>query len=128
VALAAGSTLLIDSGPQGKHLHAVLLGPVRIEGYGNSPRFVLVGITTRYPAPRHFDPACVLNVGDHRFVERECFAAYRFARADPVEHIEKMVRSGTWREHDPCSAELLARLCAGARASDHLRADLQALF
>jgi hypothetical protein len=127
VALAAGSTLLIDSGPQGKHLHAVVLGPVVIEHQGDVPQFVLVGITTRRQGAHH-DPACTLNVGDHRFIRHESFAAYRFARAERVAHVEAMVRSGAWREHEPCNAALLARLVAGARVSDHLRGDLQALF
>lgn len=126
--LVAGSTLLIDSGPAAlKHLHVVVLGPMQIPGNGTAPHFVMVSITSRRQGA-HFDPACVLVAGDHPFVRHESFAIYRLARAERVDHIERMISSGLWQEREPCSPQLLKRLIDGARQSDHLRGDLQRLF
>lgn len=125
--VAVGDTFHIPSGPTGSHLHVVALGPVVIPGYGSAPMIILVGMTTTR-AGAHHDAACELSVGDHPFVQHPTFMAYRWARVERESDVIAWAANGTWRSGDKCSQDLVARIEQGARASDFLRADLQALF
>ena len=48
------------------------------DGTGNGKRILIVNATTDYKT-RNTDPACLLNVGDHSFIVRESYVAYRYA-------------------------------------------------
>jgi hypothetical protein len=124
--LEPGSTFLVPSGPQGKHLFFLVLGPLILPEYGKSPHVVSVGASTIHQWG-HYDPACVLQVGDHPFISHQSYIAYRYARIDPASHIEKMI-GGTWPERERCSQELLDRIIHGVTISKFAPRDLKEIF
>ncbi len=126
--VAAGSMLLIDSGPGTlKHLHCVVLGPLLAPGRGRADHFVLGCICSRHDGA-HYDPACPVLPGDHPFVSHESFVAYRFTRIERVDHVQRMIDSGVWLIKAPCSDALLERMRDGARVSRFASRDVAALF
>lgn len=106
-----GQTLLIPSGP-GLHLFFLILGPVVLADYGPSPQLAMASATTLRDGIPH-DPACVLEAGEHPFVQHRSYVAYRYMRLDTSQHVEKMVSSAVWKTHETCSADLLRRIVAG---------------
>jgi hypothetical protein len=109
--LAPGQTLLVPSGP-GRHLFFLLLGPVILPGYGPRPQIAMASATTlRGGVP--FDDACVLNPGDHPFIQHRSYIAYRYLRIDTADHVDSMVVTAGWLPHEPCTPELLGRIIAG---------------
>lgn len=124
---ASGDTLLVPSGPSGLHLFIIALGPSVLSGYGATPQVLMASTTTiRDGIP--YDPACVLNVGDHPFIQRASYIAYRYIRLDPVAHIEHMVRSASWLPRESCGAELLQRVVAGVHLSKLTPREFKRLF
>ena len=108
---APGQTLLVPSGP-GLHLFFLILGPVVLTDYGTSPQLAMASATTLRDGIPH-DPACVLEPGDHPFIQHRSYLAYRYLRLDTSQHVENMVGSAVWRPHEPCSAKLLRRVVSG---------------
>ena len=108
---APGQTLLVPSGP-GLHLFFLILGPVVLADYGSAPQLAMVSATTLRDGVPH-DPACVLEAGDHPFIQHRSYLAYRYMRLDASTHVEKMVSGAVWKPHDPCPADLLQRIVAG---------------
>lgn len=115
MALRPGDACLIPSGPN-KHLHFILLGPRRFQGWPPQDHMLLVNVTSIKQGIPH-DPACVLKAGDHERIHHPSFIAYRHARLDPVAHVTRMLEVGTWVSMKPASAELLARLLNGLTTS-----------
>jgi hypothetical protein len=108
---APGSTLLVRSGDV-FHLHFIVFGPVVLDGYGPLAQVAMVNATTlREGVP--YDPACVVEAGEHAFIKHRSYLAYRHMRVDTSTHVEHMVRSGAWTARDPCSPDLLHRIAAG---------------
>lgn len=110
-----GQTLLVPSGP-GLHLFFLTLGPVVLADYGSAPQLAMVSATTMRDGVPH-DPACVLEAGDHPFIQHRSYLAYRYMRLDASTHVEKMVSGAVWKPHDPCAADLLQRIVAGVYQS-----------
>ena len=107
-----GETLLVPSGPSGEHLFLMLLGPAVLPGYGPNPQVAMASITSiRTDIP--FDGACILQPGEHPFVQHPSYVAYRYLRLDGEPHIARMVASSVWRVHQPCAPLLLQRVVDG---------------
>jgi hypothetical protein len=106
-----GQTLLVPSG-SGLHLFFLILGPVVLADYGSAPQLAMVSATTLRDGIPH-DPACVLEAGEHPFIQHRSYLAYRYMRLDSSLHVEKMVSGAVWKPHDPCAADLLKRVVAG---------------
>lgn len=106
-----GQTLLVPSGP-GLHLFFLILGPVVLADYGSAPQLAMVSATTLRDGVPH-DSACVLEAGEHPFIQHPSYLAYRYMRLDSSLHVEKMVRDAVWGPHAPCAADLLQRIVAG---------------
>lgn len=123
---APGCTLLVPSGP-GKHLHVVVLGPVVVQGYGTAPQVAMVSVTSKRPGI-HCDAACEIAPGEHEFVQRESYVAYRYLRIDAEAHAAKLIGDGIWTAHAPCSAALFERIRAGVCASQFTRGEFRQLF
>ena len=123
---AAGQTLLVPSGP-GLHLFFVILGPVVLAEYGLSPQLAMVSATTLRDGIPH-DPACVLQPGEHAFIQHRSYVAYRYMRIDASRHVEKMVGAAIWKPHDACSPELLQRIVAGVCRSRLTPREYQRIF
>lgn len=107
-----GSSLLVPSGPSGLHLFVIALGPLVLDDYGSAPQVLMVSATTLREGLPH-DDACILEAGDHPFIQHRSYIAYRYARLDSASHVEKMVASQIWHPKEPCSTELLDRIITG---------------
>jgi hypothetical protein len=106
--ITPGNTFLLPSGKDKNHLFFVAIGDIFLPEMGNSPHLALVNATTLYEGAPH-DPACILEVGEHPFIQHRSYIAYRYTRLDPRPHIERLA----WNRHQDCSPELLARIVAG---------------
>lgn len=113
-----GSTLLIPSGPKDghKHLFAVMITPTGVDGYGKEP-IVLMACVTSVKEGVTNDDTCVLNNGDHPFIEHSSFIDYRFTRLEKAKFVETKVQSGEFIEKEPCSPDLIKRIIQGALKS-----------
>ena len=111
---AAGSTLLIPSGPEGNHLYIILNDPCVFKG-GVYEECIMVGISTIRKAP--YDNTCVLTPGCHDFVKEESYVAYKHARVDWASHIEEMVRVNTFMSNVPIENDVLQLIIDGLRRS-----------
>lgn len=89
---APGQTLLVPSGP-GLHLFFLILGPVTLADYGRVPQVALVGATTLRDGIPH-DTACVLEAGEHAFIQHRSYLAYRYMRLDSTPACRE---DGPWR-------------------------------
>ena len=114
---AQGKTLLIPSGtqidPNKRHLF-VILTDVCAEG-----QHLLVSLS-RIREGVHFDPACVFEPGEHRFVRDRSFAAYRLARIEPAEKLIRHVEAWDFTPKDDMPVPLVDRMRAGIEASDFI--------
>lgn len=122
-----GQTLLVPSGPSGLHLFVLALGPLPIQGYGPTPQIAMVSSTTlRDGVP--YDPACVLEPGDHPFIQNRSFISYRHMRLDGHDHVLAMVNACIWAPHQPCSSELLQRIINGVCLSKLTSREYKRIF
>lgn len=113
-----GNSLLIPSGPREghKHLFALMLNPTIVDGYGSKPVVLLACVNSTVngiPA----EDACVLQAGEHPFIEHDSFVDYRFTRIEQSETVEKRVEEGVFLVKDACSPDLLKKIVGGALKS-----------
>lgn len=121
-----GDTLLMPSGPD-LHLFVLVLGPVAMAGYGKAPQIVLVNVSTiRDGVP--FDPTCIIEPGEHPFIQKRSYVVYRHARVEAVPHVSRLVADATCHPHVPCPAALLGRVAAGICASRMTPREFKRIF
>ena len=72
-----------------------------------------------------FDDACILEVGDHPFVQHQSYIDYRFCELRPADEIEAKVQEGTLVPHGDCSIALLRRIIASADASKRISREMK---
>jgi hypothetical protein len=113
---SAGATLLVPSGPEGKHLFVVLCDPVVLQGYGPNPCVVMVNLSTVRPGIP-YDSTCVLKAGEHPFVTQDSYVVYGAMRVDRVSDLAQRVAQGYFTAHEPMPAQVLARIQAGRTVS-----------
>ena len=112
-----GATLIIPSGPGGKHLFIILNEPKDFAGYINSS--VLVNVSSVRKAP--YDDTCILESGSHPFIKQRSYIAYRHARVDREERLIQKVSASLFKPHDPLDDELLRRVQNGLYESPQTR-------
>jgi hypothetical protein len=75
---------------------------------------ICVNVTTRQS---HSDTTCILKPGDHSFVRHESVINFSDAREMPIDLVEQALQARTRQfvcePHDPCDANLLARIQQG---------------
>ncbi|MDQ8758141.1 hypothetical protein RCO27_18090 [Sphingosinicella sp. LHD-64] len=76
---------------------------------------VIVPIVTRH---ERSDSSCVLNVGDHPFINRESCASYDFAQVVSLNDTNQQIAKGHIKLRASVSADVLYRLQAGFVLSD----------
>ncbi len=123
--ISVGKTFLMPSGQNKEHLFFVILGPVDIE-FLPRQQFLLVNATSIRP-DIPYDDACILNAGDHPFINTTSYIAYRYARLETKNHLEQLLGI-VLKPHADCSPELLERIIDGARKSRQIRKELKVLF
>jgi hypothetical protein len=109
-----GCTLLIPSGtlldPDGKHLFVVLTNPC--EG----GHHLLASISSVKPNRAH-DPTCILEAGEHPWLDRKSYVFYARVRQVPHAGLIKCVRSGLYIPKENCDEPVLKKICAGVTES-----------
>ncbi len=109
-----GCTLLIPSGtafnPDGQHLFVVLTNPC---GAG---QHLLVSISSVKPN-RSYDPTCVLQAGEHPFLDRQSYVFYAKIQQRPGAGIISCVKSGLFIPKEDCDASVLKKICDGVTDS-----------
>jgi hypothetical protein len=109
-----GCTLLIPSGtifnPDGRHLFVVLTNPC--EG----GLHVLASISSVKPN-RSYDSTCVLQAGEHPFLDRQSFVFYAKIQQVPHAGIIRCVKSGLYIPKENCDATVLKRIGEGVTES-----------
>jgi hypothetical protein len=66
------------------------------------------------------DPSCILDAGDHPFVQHRTCIRYDMARIVRDADLERHVASNTIRLHERVSADILERIRQGAAASPYI--------
>lgn len=123
-----GACLLVPSGPGNKsHLFTIVLGPEQWVGYGGNDQVVMVSITTVKPDFPH-DTACVIQAGEHPFIEHESYVYYREARIDSAAHVDNMIATMGWHPKEPCSPALRNRIMQGMMISKRVPRHIKLLF
>lgn len=113
-----GNTLLVPSGPQDGHMHlfALMLDPCVVDGYGSKP-FVLMVCVTSVVNSTPADDSCLLQKGDHPFIDHDSFVDYRFTRVEQVEVVQERIQKGVFIEKEACSPALIKKIIQGALKS-----------
>ena len=105
----------------------MILGPLTVPDRGSAPHVAMVSFSTVRPPLPH-DAACEVQAGDHPFIRHASYAVYRDVRIERADHVAAMVEKAVWRPHEPCSAELLARLRAGVCTSRLVSREVKRMF
>lgn len=123
-----GASLLIPSGPNEKrHLFALMLDPVQVNGKGSRPCVLMACVVSVKDGVQHED-CCLLGPGDHPFIQHDSFVDYRFTRLEFADDVQGRVQDGTFIEKDDCSPELLKRIVAGALKSRRISREYKRLL
>lgn len=114
IPLAKGS-ILVPSG-RDKHLHIVCNDPTPYPKYANAESVLLVNITTLYP-DLPFDPTCILNIGDHPFIQHQSFVFYGKADIFAATRLVAGVQSGELVVRQECPGPTFTRVLSGFELS-----------
>lgn len=107
-----GWTLLIPSGPSGKHLFFVLND---VPPAGELILAPLCSVRGRDgKTKKRVDKTCLLDVGVHPFVRHESYIEYFLLRSDPVAYIQEMLRRDHFVRREDASEELVEQIIDGA--------------
>ncbi len=112
--ITAGNTFLIPTPPdyEIKHLYVVVII------VNNNDEAILVNITTK---KENSDISCILNIGDHDFIDRESVINYKEAIKPKIEFLKANIQNNKIFPHKPVSADLLKRIQDGAVNSKHMK-------
>jgi len=108
-------TLFMPSGGT-DHLHVVMNDPV-YDPIAGHELVLVASVTSIYP-DRHYDPTCLLKVGDHPFVRHDSYISYRHAELLRVDGLSAKIASGEVSRSHPVSDALFQSILAGFGASD----------
>lgn len=110
--LERGAAFLAPSGPADmKHLHVVLTNECE-DGLH------LVAVVSSIKPKIKYDTTCVLQPGDHGFLDKPSFVLYGKLTQMLAVHITKMIDQKFYVEKDPVTGEVCDRICEGVLDSD----------
>lgn len=73
---------------------------------------------TSIRAGKYYDPACVLNAGDHSFIQHPSYLLYRMAETLPANRISRLVSKNYYITKDDFDSVVFARIAEGIRKSE----------
>lgn len=115
--ITLGCTMLIPSGSNGYHLFVSVLDQKIING---KPHVLLVSFCSTENILNH-DQSCIVNVGEHSFVQHETYINYSKPRVDSVEDVLKRLSEGYFiQKHENVSSDLLGKIQAGLKKSNRV--------
>lgn len=108
--MRAGETFHFEGDP---HLWMIISDP------DQNPDAVLIVMFNTLRDLRH-DPACVLDKGDHPFINRPTWVNYRMGRVTSMTSLRALEAVGKLSRHEPLSWQTLRRIRVGAAESDRI--------
>lgn len=105
-----GDTFLILAEAPKRHLWVILSDP------GVNPMQVVFVSVTSWTAKQ--DQTCIIDAGEHPFIQHRSCVAYRMARCETLSRLEALERRHGIQRKEPLSPVLLRRVLYGARDSD----------
>ncbi len=78
---------------------------------------LVISITTIHDG-RAFDPACVLQAGDHPFITHPSYVKYRLAETIRAFQIVKLIKSNVYIPREDFDPAIFARIAAGIYESE----------
>lgn len=96
------------------HLFAILNDPC-------SNRLCLVVMITTIYEDRHYDPACLLNAGDHPFVRHPSYLLYRAADTLRASQIVSLIDQKYYIPKEDFDAAVFRRIADGLFASEETK-------
>jgi hypothetical protein len=119
--LTLGDTVLIPKPGHDKSHLWVLLTAVNPQ----TGEVIIVNFTTQRP---HSDTTVVIQIGEHRFVDRPTVVFYSDARFTRLAALEAAVNQGIASRHDPLKPALLTRVQEGLLKSPFTPAKIRTAF
>jgi hypothetical protein len=111
--LSLGSTFLVPSGPgEQLHLHVVCIGPQAV------PDMRLLVPFSSIKEKTFFDTACVIEAGEHEFIVKRSFVAYRHAQQRSAAKVLDCLAKGVFAPKPDLRRDVFARVIEGFRLSD----------
>jgi hypothetical protein len=86
---------------------------------------LIVNVSTLRP---NAETTCLVQRGEHPFIQHDSYVRYGSARKAREVDLEKLVRAGRLRPHQIANKALLEKVRAGATASPHLAEELRPLL
>ncbi|PIQ40824.1 MAG: hypothetical protein COW58_03775 [Thalassolituus sp. CG17_big_fil_post_rev_8_21_14_2_50_53_8] len=116
--------LYIASGPDGddekKHLFVIITAPVSKK----DDDILMVNFSTVYDGA-HYDEACIVEPGEHKFIKQKSFVYYKFARIESAKDIEKLINNKSISVHqESISDDLFNKITSGLLTSDEVSQDI----
>jgi len=115
----AGDTFLVVHASY-NHLYVVCSDPAT-----NSDQVLIISITTLRPKE---EECCIITAGEHPFVKHRSCARYKDAKIVSVDALLKLLDGSLAERRQPVSADVLARIRAGASQSDYLPEECRRLL
>lgn len=107
---ARRATLLIPSGPNHdpdrKHLHIVVTDP-------SASGDVLIVCVVSIPPTNIYDPSCTFFPGEHPFIVKDSYVAFRFSRVVQASLLEAEVIAGNYIAKPDLDEKRFADVVAG---------------
>ena len=126
LALERGAAFLTPTHGRSPHLHIALTDLLSVPGYP-AESLLLVTISS-IRGSRSDDLACKLDVGEHDFITRPSYTAYRRARVRDAAYLRRREERGLIVPQSPVAAEILDRICAGLEQSPRTPEDMIAFY
>jgi len=111
---AAGSTILIPSGPLGNHLFVVVIDPSDFDGH---PKQSCISVSICSIRDIPYDKTCIVQPLEHPFIKHPSYVSFRNTRIDMASHLEKMASDQSAFPQVDTSLELLTKIRSGILAS-----------
>ena len=103
------------------HLVVVVLDPEEF-----TKNTIIVPVTTLRSQKQ--DHTTVLNPGDHEFIKDQSFVNYAFAKIRSTSFIEQLIKEGKAKTKEPIRANILDKIVAGIRKSDHTPQEVLTMY
>lgn len=110
-----GDTFLYRYPKQTYHLFFVVTNIISVNGV---VQYVCSMVSSWKDGSKFCDPACVLNAGEHPFIEHKSYVAYRETILFREDQLIDLLANGNAISKEPLSGELLQKIKNAAQYSD----------
>lgn len=110
-----GDTFLYRYPKQAYHLFLVVTNIISVNGV---VQYVCPMVSSWKDGSKYCDPACILNAGDHPFIEHKSYVAYRETIIFREDQLVDLLANGNAISKEPLSSESLQRIKNSAQNSD----------